>query len=188
MYSFKNCRTLIYVYNWFSCICLASTSRVTTTTSVVILPNYSGSLTSNSPTFIRQGESSGYYYYQAIQVLVSMTGTYILTSTSSMDTYGYLYSYSFNPSYPSQYLLASNDDGNGNRQFRIDSQLQRGSIYILVVTTYTSREQGSYYVTAVGPASVSLSSMTVVTSKCMLFAFTFSVYVVDFTLDLMKCF
>jgi hypothetical protein len=83
-----------------------------------------------------------------------------------MDTYGYLYNDPFNPSYPSQNMIASDDDSNGNLQFRITRSLQAGYTYVLVVTTSSATVTGSFWITADGPAPVGLSSITT-TSKRM---------------------
>jgi len=77
-----------------------------------------------------------------------------------MDTYGYFYNNAFDPSYPSQSLITSDDDSGGNRQFQIRGSLQSGHKYILVVTTDGSSITGSFSVRVTGPASVGLTSIT----------------------------
>ncbi|CAF3781097.1 unnamed protein product [Adineta steineri] len=128
------------------------------TTSNIVSTTYSGSLSSSSPIFVRPDKSSGHYYYQAIQVTVSTFGTYIFTSTSSKDTYGCFYSDSFDPSYPLQNLITTDDDGASNSQFRISATLQSSRTYILIITTYDTNTIGSFVITVNGPASVALSA------------------------------
>ncbi len=82
-----------------------------------------------------------------------------------MDTYGYFYNVSFDPSYPFQNLIASNDDSAGNRQFWISLSLQSGHRYILVVTTSSVGATGSFTIKAAGPSSVMLTSITPSTNK-----------------------
>jgi hypothetical protein len=118
---------------------------------------YSGSLSSSSPIFARPA-GSGAYYYQAIRVTIYTSGTYTFTSSSPLDTYGCFYSYSFNPSYPSQSLITSDDDGAVGSQFRIRVDLQYGQTYVLVVTTFNNREIGRFSIGVVGPASVIMNS------------------------------
>ncbi len=77
-----------------------------------------------------------------------------------MDTYGYLYESSFDPSYPSRNLIASDDDGAGDRQFQIRGYMQSGRKYILVVTTYSSSTAGSFTVEVIGPAPVKFLRIT----------------------------
>ena len=61
---------------------------------------------------------------------VARTGTYTFISNSSIDTYGYFYNNPVDPSYPSQNLITSDDDGNDNGQFRISRPLQSGYTYV----------------------------------------------------------
>ena len=64
------------------------------------------------------------------------------TSTGySDDTYGYLYDENFN-------LINANDDGKGNRQFRIVQQLEAGRTYYLAVRYYYDSYSGSFDVVA----------------------------------------
>jgi hypothetical protein len=62
-------------------------------------------------------------------------------------------------------LIASDDDGAGDRQFQISLYLQSGRTYILVVTTLSTSITGSFSVRVVGPASVSLFEITPTTRK-----------------------
>jgi hypothetical protein len=126
---------------------------------------YSGILSSSSPTFTRPNSNTGYYYYQAIQVTVSTAGRYTFASTSSMDTYGCLYSDSFDPSSPSQNIITSDDDGDGGSQFRINVTLQSGRIYVLVVTTFGASTAGTFTITAVGSGSANMIPVTLTTTK-----------------------
>ncbi len=77
-----------------------------------------------------------------------------------MDSYGYLYDVTFDPSYPAKNLLTSDNDSAGNGQFRISRSLLPGRRYVLVVTTDTIGVTGSFWIRAVGPASVGLTSIT----------------------------
>ncbi|CAF1233750.1 unnamed protein product [Adineta steineri] len=146
------------------------------TTSNIASTTYSGSLSFNSPGFVRPDKSSGDYYYQAIRVTVSTSGTYIFTSTSSKDTYGCFYSDSFDPSYPSQNLITTDDDGASNSQFRISTTLQSSRTYILIVTTYDTNTIGSFVITVNGPASVALSAFILSTALASSPASTISSY------------
>ncbi|CAF4274969.1 unnamed protein product, partial [Adineta steineri] len=124
------------------------------------ISSYSGYLLSSSQSFARPDYSSAGYYYEAIRVTVHMSGRYSFTSISSYDTYGYLYNDPFNPSKPSRNLIASNDDGGINHQFRINATLQSGSTYVLVFTTFTTGETGSFSIAVTGPTMATLSSYT----------------------------
>jgi hypothetical protein len=111
----------------------------------------------NSETFSRYGVSSGsVHFYNAIEVQVETTGTYIFKSSSSFDTYGYLYQGNFNPSYPSLDLITLDDDSAGSRQFQLTGNLQSNIKYILVFTTFGERITGPFNIIASGPDDVSL--------------------------------
>ena len=133
--------------------------------SLLVQATYSGTLSSNSLVFFRPDGSSNYYFYQAFRVTISTLGTYVFTSSSSMDTYGYLYKYPVDPSYPNSNLIASDDDGNGNRQFKLNVSLSSSRTYVLLVTTYRELVTGQFTITVLGPASASLYSFTPSTSR-----------------------
>ncbi|CAF4608780.1 unnamed protein product, partial [Rotaria socialis] len=77
-----------------------------------VISNYSSALTFSSERYPNQIK-----YYEAIEVIVYITGSYSFTSTSQMDTMGYLYAGEFNPSDQNLNLLTQNDDYSGGNQF-----------------------------------------------------------------------
>ena len=136
------------------------------TTTPSLLSPFAGELTTDSPIFYRpQSLTDDYYYFQAIQVTLSTSGTYTFRSNSTIDTRGYFYNTSFDPSNATVNLMADNDDAGGQMQFSIQVSLQSGQTYILVVTTHKEYTTGSFLVSAVGPAVVSLTSITPSTSR-----------------------
>jgi len=96
------------------------------------------------------------YYFESIQVNVLIKGTYIFTSNSSINTYGYLYDDQFNPADLSLKLISENDDSNGQGQFRIAAILQSHRIYILVVTTFSPATTGQFSIVSSGLAPVDM--------------------------------
>ena len=126
--------------------CLVVSSEVAST--------YRGSLSSNSARFVRAGQSSGVFYYQALQLTIRTTGEYTIRSDSLLDTYGYLYANSFDPSYPTQNLIAYDDDSGASGQFLFNATLGYGRTFVLVVTTYAQNITGSYLATAFGPSTI----------------------------------
>lgn len=100
--------------------------------------------------FARPSSSSNFHYYDRYIINVNVAGYYLIRSTSSLDTYGYLYTNSFVSTSPLTNLFASNDDDGGNNQFKLEVFLQPNVIYILVATTYTASVTGSYSVTLSG--------------------------------------
>ncbi|CAF4022554.1 unnamed protein product [Rotaria sp. Silwood1] len=108
--------------------------------------------------------SDSAFFYEAIQLNVTVNGYYTFVCNSSMDTYGYLYNNTFNPAYPAMNVLTKNDNAGGNLQFMLSRSLQTLSRYILVVTTYYKNITGPFTITAMGSASVGFSRINV-TSK-----------------------
>ena len=127
---------------------------------------YAGQLSTSSAVFYRpQSSTNSLHYFQAIQVTVPTAGTYSLRSISSIDTRGYFYRNSFDPSTPSVNLLTDDDDSGGQFQFLIRANLEPGNTYILVVTTHRENITGNYSVGVAGPALASLTSITPSTSQ-----------------------
>ena len=122
--------------------------------------NYSSALTTTSPKFARTGSGSALFYYEAIQVTISVTGNYTFRSNSNTDMYGYFYFNSFNPLNPLLNLLTSNDDSGGNFQFLLTTYLQTGTIYILVATTYSPSVTTSFSITRSGPITAIILNTT----------------------------
>jgi hypothetical protein len=145
-----------------------TTSRPITIPTVVpaVSSSYANSLSTTSGMFQRvDGDPEYLYYFNAIQVTVQATGTYTFTSDSELDTIGYFYDNSFDPSEPTVNLITEDDDGDSHFQFRIELFLETGRTYILVVTTHAESETGSFSVSASGPSSAELISITPTTSR-----------------------
>jgi len=129
-----------------------------------VLSSYSGALTSNSLLCSRPDDFlQRQFYCQPIQVTVFIAGNYEFRSNSTLDTRAYFYGTSFNPSNTTANLIAENDDGGGQLQFRIRVYLEFGQTYILVVTTHVVNATGSYSVSAGGPSLVRLVPLTITT-------------------------
>lgn len=128
---------------------------------------YSLGLTVNSPIFPRPFTFGEYFYYQALQLNISTTGSYVFESRSQIDTMGFLYENSFDPSDPLINLVTDDDDGGElDLQFRVEAYLQAtNKVYILVVTTHRQYTTGGILLSASGPTVVGFSSITPVTSR-----------------------
>jgi len=128
--------------------------------------SYTGALSTSSPIFYRpQSTTEDYHYYQALQVTITAAGTYVFTSTSGMDTRAYFYRPVFDPSNSTGNLIADNDDGADQFQFRLQVNLELGQTYVLVVTTHEEYVTGSFSVLATGPAYTNLLAITPSTSR-----------------------
>ena len=118
-------------------------------------------MSSNSATYTRFG-GFGSYYYEAIQVTVSTTGSYTFLSSSGIDTYGYLYPNNISGSDLSTSLITSDDDSGGGAQFRFTATLEAGRTYIVIFTTYAGGVTGPFTLTVSGPARVGLARVNLV--------------------------
>ena len=94
---------------------------------------------------------------------------------SNMDTYAYMYKNIFIPLEPLQSLIASNNDGAGNQQFRLYIWLNNVTTYYLVVTTNNPIVTGQFTVLATGLGSVAFSPINASGKMPNLFQSTSSV-------------
>ncbi|CAF4554213.1 unnamed protein product [Rotaria socialis] len=126
------------------------------TPSTVVNSSYSSTWTTNSQTFARISGGVANYYYQAIRVIVNTSGNYNITSSSNVDTYGYLYATAFYPSNISLNLIAQDDDSGGSLQFEFGRFFNSSVVYILVATTYSGGVMAPFSIIVSGPSRVSL--------------------------------
>ena len=118
---------------------------------------YASQLNTSSETFSRDQCATWSYYYEAIRVHVSIDGYYVFCSSSSIDTYGYVYQNTFDPFDLSSDLIASDNDGCDHQQFRLCVFLETNTTYILVVTTNEASVTGEFLVTVVRGAEASFT-------------------------------
>ncbi|CAF4938753.1 unnamed protein product [Rotaria sp. Silwood1] len=134
----------------------SSSSTITTTflptlTTTEFVPisihsNYSNALTVNSATI--PGTTR---YYKTINIIVNTSGLYTFTSRSNMDTFAALFMDEFKSLNLSLYLVSSINTIDSNRQFKLSHNLQAGTPYTLLVTTYSQGQTGEFTVIASGP-------------------------------------
>ena len=127
--------------------------------------SYSSVLTTASPRFCRGvtcSDSDSFYYFtyaEVIRLNISITGLYTIRSQSSLDTFGYLYNRSYEPTYYFINLIAINDDYGRDLQFQFSSQLSADGTYVLVVTTYPQNVIGAFSIIVTGPGSVGFTKI-----------------------------
>jgi len=109
--------------------------------SSVITWTYSLKLTTASQIYSRKCDLDK-YYYEAFEVNVPEIRYYTIQSSSNIHTYGSIYENSFNPLNPTENLLAEDDNGGGNSQFKFHIPLYVNSKYILIVTTFLPKKIG----------------------------------------------
>ncbi|CAF1170636.1 unnamed protein product [Adineta steineri] len=117
---------------------------------------YSSKLTHDSPTYYRDCQVPQ-CHYETLQIHVNTAGLYILWSESNINPYAYIYKNDFNPLKPSENLLLSHDGTCNDGQFKLISDLEINTRYVLVVTTHYSKTIGNFSVYICGPNNVSLS-------------------------------
>ncbi len=143
------------IYNYF--LVLTTIEAQTTFTS-----NYSGVLRTNNQIYTRYGQTTKSFYYQAIEVRVSITGSYTFTSSSTIsDTYGYLYQGNFYPTYPQYNIVISDDNGAGGGQFQLTASLRSDIRYILIFTTYSPLAIGTINFAGTGPSLISILPLNI---------------------------
>ncbi|CAF4036671.1 unnamed protein product [Adineta steineri] len=171
--------TLVVTTYWaittgtFSIIALGpALMNFSTIDSSMIQSNYLSALTTYSPTFVPPSRSSRTsFYYQAIEISVSISGFYTISSDSTIDTYGYLYNNSFNSSVPSRNLLSSDDDSGGNSQFMFIIYLQAMAKDVLVATTFTAQIKGIFSIIGLGPSLISYTRLNTSTNSSKIDSF-----------------
>ncbi len=135
---------------------------LTTIEAQTYTSNYAGVLTTNSPSYTRYGPSFGSFYYQVLEVRVSATGSYTFNTSSTIaDTYGYIYQGNFYPSFPQYNVIALDDDLAGSGQFQITADLRSDLTYILVFTSFTGLDTGSFDIAASGPGTISMTPINI---------------------------
>ena len=98
----------------------------------------------------RYGGDNPFYYFEAIQVTVPVSGSYTFVCNSTIDSYGYLYNDTFNPYHPSANFLQADDDRAGNHQFLLNSPLSVNGKYVLVPTTFIVNKTSKFSIIGYG--------------------------------------
>ena len=102
--------------------------------------------------------SGTYHYFNLVQLNVSVSGRYFLSSKVDLNSYMYLYAYlyqdRFNSSNISQNLLATSETDYTDGQFKFLYDLFPMTKYILMVTPYFSEDTGSFTVSIMGPGTI----------------------------------
>ncbi|CAF3900597.1 unnamed protein product [Adineta steineri] len=114
---------------------------------------YSSSLTNSNQIYYRDCDKQN-FYYESIQVKVIESGSYSFRGSGDIDPYGFIYKNKFNPLDPSENLLDQDYDGGADIQFKLNIHLNSDMAYILVVTTYESKETGEFSVVMLGKNKV----------------------------------
>ena len=116
-------------------------------------------LNKNSETYSRVCNQDN-FYYEAFEMNVPQSGTYIVWSDSDIDTYGYIYVNNFDRLNPNENLLINDNDGQSNLQFRIEILLHVNTTYLLVVTTFRPNVIGHIKINLWGLTNVNIKRIS----------------------------
>ena len=129
-------------------------------TKPIIESNYSSNFDDKSQKFGHLNCRPLEYYFEAIKIDVDISGYYMLSSDSDLDTYGYLYEHEFDFYSSVESSLSWDDDYCENRQFSISTYLHYNSTYVLIVTISPNElyinMQGPFSVIAKGPSEINM--------------------------------
>ncbi|CAF0764693.1 unnamed protein product [Adineta steineri] len=128
-------------------------------TSSIFQNIYSSSLTNNNEIYYRDCNKQN-FYYESIQVKVIESGYYSFHGSGDIDPYGSIYKIKFSPLDPSENLLDQDSGGGSAFQFRLDIHLAVDMIYVLVVTTFDSKETGKFSILIFGKNKVILERLS----------------------------
>ncbi|CAF1031562.1 unnamed protein product [Adineta steineri] len=120
---------------------------------------FQSSLTKTNQVYFRDCTEPN-FHYESIQVNVIENGYYIFRTYSALDTYGYIYEKIFNALDPLENVLKADDQSGSANQFRLDISLQANKTYILVVTTFSPSETGSFDIAISGTNTVTLKKLS----------------------------
>ncbi|CAF0767858.1 unnamed protein product [Adineta ricciae] len=141
-----------------------------TSQTTTMMPNnmvlvYSSELTLNNDRYSRAGRTDYFtadygvtadynsfsnFFYEAIQLSITATGTYTFISRSSIDTFGYIYHDHFEPANPEANIQVEDDESGGSNQFKMTTYLYANRLYVLVVTTWVGNTIGPFSIVVEG--------------------------------------
>lgn len=129
----------------------------------VEISSFSGTLETSDPQFGRpfafpQGgactvSAPADHFYDQVSFTVSATGTYTFNANpSNGDTYGFIYEGTLDPANPCDGAIAGNDDGAGGLDPLLVVDLNAGTTYSFVMTTFSGNlATGDWQVTITSP-------------------------------------
>ncbi len=134
---------------------------------------YSGALTPASMSFNRPTENgqlpptrtnTGAFRFSSQQFTVSQSGSYTMRVTAAtFDTYLILYANSFNPASPLTNALIANDDADDAVLLSlITTNLNAGTTYSLVTSSFAPNTFGTFTNSITGPGTIRLAGITAV--------------------------
>lgn len=140
-----------------SCLFSASVALPPIAAQSDVANNFSGAWTLSSPTFIRLVNlEPRKFYYEAIEVDISVAGSYSFTGDSMIQMECRLYGDTFDPTEPNRNLIALGAKSYGEEQLRMTATLLTTQRYVLIVMPQAAGTLGSFSLLASGFETVSL--------------------------------
>ncbi|CAF1484507.1 unnamed protein product, partial [Adineta steineri] len=133
--------------------------RYCVNTLSVFQKNYSSSLTNNNQMYYRDCQKEN-VYYESIQVKVIKNGYYSFRVSGAIDPYVSIYKNKFNSLNPSENLLNQDYARYSDIPFKLDIYLNVDIIYVLVITTYESKETGEFFIVVLGENGITLDRLS----------------------------
>jgi len=104
---------------------------------------------------------AGQYHYETIQINLQQNGLYTFdTNSTTIELFGYIYEYDFDPLYPNRNLIAQSSLNCSEYRFIMGISLQADRTYILVITTLEPNIQGSFLISIIGPHNITLTKIS----------------------------
>ncbi|CAF1649315.1 unnamed protein product [Rotaria magnacalcarata] len=141
----------ISMVNATSIVATTQATIATTSNYSLVQSMNSSALTINSQRFCHPTPCiAAMHFYQVIALNVSMDDKYTIQCHSCMDTYGYLFNTTFDPTDTTKNLVEEGDDYGSSTDIFLTVTLQRSIRYILVSTTYSLSVLGPFSITSTG--------------------------------------
>jgi hypothetical protein len=109
--------------------------------------------------YSRTGCDLPIFYFEAIQLKVNKNDSYTIISSSTINTFGYIYKNEFNSLNPSINRILRDDDSCNNDQFKLIGNFSANMTYIVIVTTHDPNVTGAFSIIVSGVEKVSLERL-----------------------------
>lgn len=118
---------------------------------------YSSVITTNGSNNFTRSCRSGSYYYELVQIYVSVTAVYSLSVNGSIDIYIYLYEDDFYSFLPLSNLILENPGACRGAQVKFSNHFQSHRKYLMIVKSGVFEGTGQFSVLVTGPYDVHMT-------------------------------
>ena len=140
-----------------SCLFPASVALPTIAAQSDVITSFSGAWTLSSPTYTRLVDlEPRKFYYEAINMDISVTGSYSFIGNSMIQMEFRLYDGNFDPTAPNRDLVVVGAKSYGEEPLRMTATLLTAQRYVLIVMAQAAGTLGSFSLVVSGSATVPL--------------------------------